>query len=159
MLTHRGQDASGLAWLESDNEIGISKKDSYPDLLKLDEEKGVEYVLGATRYPTFGTRTDSSNIEIFAQPFVCSTDYGSLVIVHNGNITNTLNLSEKNYESDSDFIVEFLGNLINEFRGDIKAAVLKFVEKVDGSYSIIGMLNDEIFSFRIRECSFTKHAY
>ncbi|MCG3227522.1 MAG: hypothetical protein H7645_11445, partial [Candidatus Heimdallarchaeota archaeon] len=32
MLTHRGQDASGLAWLESDNEIGISKKDSYPDL-------------------------------------------------------------------------------------------------------------------------------
>ncbi|MHA2309777.1 MAG: hypothetical protein ACXABJ_10905, partial [Candidatus Heimdallarchaeaceae archaeon] len=85
---------------------------------------------------------------IFAQPFVCSTDYGSLVIVHNGNITNTLNLSEKNYESDSDFIVEFLGNLINEFRGDIKAAVLKFVEKVDGSYSIIGMLNDEIFSFR-----------
>ncbi len=148
MLTHRGQDASGLAWLESDNEIGISKKDSYPDLLKLDEEKGVEYVLGATRYPTFGTRTDSSNIEIFAQPFVCSTDYGSLVIVHNGNITNTLNLSEKNYESDSDFIVEFLGNLINESRGNIKAAVLKFMEKVDGSYSIIGMLNDEIFSFR-----------
>jgi amidophosphoribosyltransferase len=148
MLTHRGQDASGLAWLEKDNEIGIAKKDSYPDLLELEEEKEVEFVLGATRYPTFGTRTDSSNIEIYAQPFVYSTEYGDLVIVHNGNITNTSVLSEKNYESDSDFIVEFLGNLISKFKGNIRAAVLDFMGKVDGSYSIIGMLNEEIFSFR-----------
>lgn len=148
MLTHRGQDASGLAWFENNNEFGISKKDSYPDLLDLEEEKQVDSILGATRYPTFGTRTNSSNIEIFAQPFVYSTNYGTLVIVHNGNITNTSNLTEKNYESDTDFIVEFLGELINESQGNIKEAVLKFMKKVDGSYSIIGMLNDEIFTFR-----------
>jgi amidophosphoribosyltransferase len=148
MLTHRGQDASGLAWLEKNSKIGISKKDSYPDLLELEEEKIVDYILGATRYPTFGTRTDSSNIEIYAQPFVFSTNYGDLVIVHNGNITNTSVLSNKSFESDSDFIVEFLGNLIDKSKGNIRDAVLEFMENVDGSYSIIGMLDEEIFSFR-----------
>ena len=148
MLTHRGQDASGLAWLEDNSKIGISKKDSYPDLLELVEEKKVDYVLGATRYPTFGTRTDSSNIEVYAQPFVYPTSYGDLVIVHNGNITNTSILSNKNFESDSDFIVEFLGNLIEKSHGNIRDAVLEFMGKVDGSYSIIGVLNEEIFSFR-----------
>ena len=40
MLTHRGQDASGLAWIEGKNkDILISKKDSYPDLLDVDDEK------------------------------------------------------------------------------------------------------------------------
>ena len=149
MLTHRGQDASGIAWFENKTGgIKVIKRDSHPDLLEIEENKEVSLLLGSTRYPTFGTRTDSSNIEKYAQPFTNKTKYGMLVVVHNGNITNIHSLTNKEYESDTEFIVEFLGDLINTHSGDILKAVENFMHKVDGSYSIIGALNDVQFTFR-----------
>ncbi|MBY9000580.1 MAG: amidophosphoribosyltransferase [Candidatus Heimdallarchaeota archaeon] len=149
MLTHRGQDASGIAWVENKtSSIKVIKKDSYPDLLDLEENRETSLLLGSTRYPTFGTRTDSSNIEKYAQPFTIKTKYGILVVVHNGNITNIHCITNKEYESDTEFIVEFLGDLINVHSGDLKTAVENFMQKVDGSYSIIGALNELQFTFR-----------
>ncbi len=149
MLTHRGQDASGIGWIEEKtSNIKIIKKDSYPDLLELDETKETSNLIGSTRYPTFGTRTDSSNIEKYAQPFTFKTKNGTLVIVHNGNITNIHSITTKNYESDTEFIVEFLGSLLNKTQGNLNESVKMFMEKVDGSYSIIGTLDETQFSFR-----------
>lgn len=149
MLTHRGQDASGLAWQTGNsNEVKIVKAESYPDLLVLDENKDSESIIGSTRYPTFGTRTNSRNIKKFAQPFIAKTNFGKLSLVHNGNTTNVSSLSKKQYESDAEFVVEFLGKLIDENQGNIETAVSDFMKKVDGSYSIICMLNENIFSFR-----------
>ncbi|MCE7740869.1 MAG: amidophosphoribosyltransferase [Candidatus Heimdallarchaeota archaeon] len=149
MLTHRGQDASGLAWYdESTASLITSKSDSYPDLLEIDEKIETRSLLGATRYPTFGTRTDSSNIETYAQPFSFETESGSLSIVHNGNVTNLSSLTQQSYESDARFVVDFLGMQINKMKGDIEAAVRAFMESIDGSYSIIGILNDQLFAFR-----------
>ncbi|MFW9853354.1 MAG: amidophosphoribosyltransferase [Candidatus Thorarchaeota archaeon] len=149
MLTHRGQDASGLAWIEEKNkEISISKKDGYPDLLDVDDEKEINILIGSTRYPTFGNRIDSSNTEEYAQPFLYKTKYGKITLVHNGNITNIPILSSKKYESDTSFIVEFLGDLLNEREGSLENAIRTFMEKVDGSYSIVGIFKDIIFAFR-----------
>jgi len=149
MLTHRGQDASGLAWYEENNPTLVTAKiDSYPDLLDLDESKKTNMLLGATRYPTFGTRTDSSNIETYAQPFCFKTEYGDLSIVHNGNTTNLLSLTNKKYESDAHFITDYLGILINETKGNLESAVKEFMLKLDGSYSIIGVFNNQLFAFR-----------
>ena len=149
MLTHRGQDASGIAWLEEkNNEILISKKDSYPDLLEVDDEKEVKILIGSTRYPTFGNRINSVNTEQYAQPFLYKTRYGKLTLVHNGNITNIPVLSEKKYESDTSFIVEFLGETLNEKEGNLEQAIQVFMEKIDGSYSIVGIYKDYVFAFR-----------
>ncbi|MHA1224195.1 MAG: amidophosphoribosyltransferase [Candidatus Heimdallarchaeaceae archaeon] len=149
MLTHRGQDASGIAWIErTNNQLKISKKNTYPDLLDLDEEKEVRILIGSTRYPTFGNRSNSVDIKYYAQPFYCKTNYGKLTLVHNGNITNIPILTEKNYESDSNFIVEFLGKQIDEQKGNLELAVQVFMKKIDGSYSIIGIFNGNIFAFR-----------
>ena len=149
MLTHRGQDASGIAWTEGKtNNIRVIKRDCYPDLLELDETKDTSLLIGSTRYPTFGTRTDSSNIDEFAQPFTIKTKYGTLAIVHNGNITNIHSIITKEYESDTEFIVEFLGSLLNETKGNINESVEIFMSRVDGSYSIIGALDDTQFTFR-----------
>ena len=149
MLTHRGQDASGIAWIEEKTKnIKVIKRDSYPDLLNLDETIDTSLLIGSTRYPTFGTRTDSTNIEEYAQPFTFKTKYGKLAIVHNGNITNIRNIITKEYESDTKFIVEFLGSCLNETQGNVYESVKLFMERVDGSYSIIGTLDDTQFSFR-----------
>ncbi len=149
MLTHRGQDASGLAWNHnSKNKIKVTKVDGYPDLLNIDESEQVNQVIGSTRYPTYGTRTDSSNIDLYAQPFVKKTKYGILGIVHNGNIANISQLSDKRYECDANFIVDYLGKQIDSSEGNLSQAVKTFMELVDGSYSIIGILNDQIFTFR-----------
>ncbi len=149
MLTHRGQDASGIAWYDEEFSIINSvKSDSYPDLLKLDEKKETDILLGATRYPTFGTRTNSSNIETFAQPFSFSSEFGEITIVHNGNITNLSSLTEQTYESDAQFVVDFLGQLLNKNEGNLEAVVKEFMMKVDGSYSIVGIFKKQLFAFR-----------
>ena len=54
MLTHRGQDASGLAWISEKNDLlRIVKRDSYPDLLEINGETETHQLIGSTRYPTF----------------------------------------------------------------------------------------------------------
>ncbi|MHA1302921.1 MAG: amidophosphoribosyltransferase [Candidatus Heimdallarchaeaceae archaeon] len=149
MLTHRGQDASGLAWIaEGEKKIEQKKVDGYPDLLDLDEAHKVTNLIGSTRYPTFGTRTDSSNIDKYAQPFRSKTKFGILELVHNGNITNLNILTEKRYESDANFITDYLAELIDKYEGAIKEAVEEFMRKIDGSYSAVAMLGKEIFAFR-----------
>ncbi len=150
MLTHRGQDASGLAWTTADDsKVNMAKIDGYPDLIDIKEDKNVNKLLGSTRYPTFGTRTDSSNIDLYAQPFQVKTKYGTLTIVHNGNITNISSLKkERKYECDAQFIAEYLGDLINKFKGDLSLAVTAFMENVDGSYSNVGILGEQIFTYR-----------
>jgi len=42
MLTHRGQDASGIAWInKNEKKVNLEKVDGYPDLLKLNEKSEV----------------------------------------------------------------------------------------------------------------------
>ena len=149
MLTHRGQDASGIAWInKNEKKVNLKKVDGYPDLLELNEKNEVTKLIGSTRYPTFGARTDSSNVESYAQPFKVKTKYGNLFVVHNGNITNLSTLTDRKYESDAHFLTEFLGSLIDQHEGNIKDAVKEFMEKIDGSYSIVAILDSTMFTFR-----------
>jgi amidophosphoribosyltransferase len=149
MLTHRGQDASGLAWVsENNSKLSISKIDAYPDLLKVSDDEKAIFLVGSTRYPTFGTRTNFKNVDNFAQPFSVKSKYGTLVIVHNGNTTNLSQLTSRKYESDANFIVDFLGDLLDKNKGDIKLSVKNFMDNIDGSYSIIGLLGKTLFTFR-----------
>lgn len=148
MLTHRGQDASGIAWLEdSTAKLKLTKVAGYADLLKVPNTNS-KILIGSTRYPTFGTRTNADNLSHYAQPFVYKIKYGNLAITHNGNITNVSALTDKKYESDAEFIVERLGEEIDAAQGDLKLAVKRFMEKIDGSYSIVGIYNNVIFAFR-----------
>ncbi|MHA1685486.1 MAG: amidophosphoribosyltransferase [Candidatus Heimdallarchaeaceae archaeon] len=148
MLTHRGQDASGIAWINgSTTKPKFAKIAGYADLLKVPQEN-CNILIGSTRYPTFGTRTDSENLNHYAQPFSYKTKYGHLTIVHNGNITNISVLTQKRYESDAEFLVEILGKKIEEAEGELVRAVDMLMKEVDGSYSIVGIFKDILFAFR-----------
>jgi len=149
MLTHRGQDASGLVWQRAaETKFNVLKTPGYPDLLQIKGYEIIHSLLGSTRYPTYGSRTNNKNIDRYAQPFLSKTRYGDIAVVHNGNVTNIPRLTNKKYESDAEFLTEFLAEKINEAKGNLPKAVKGFMEKIDGSYAIVGLFKEKMFAFR-----------
>ncbi|MFX0115613.1 MAG: hypothetical protein ACFFB3_13775 [Candidatus Hodarchaeota archaeon] len=152
-LTHRGQDASGMAWFEEPDNFCLSKAHAYPEEISLPSYSS-RIILGSTRYPTHGRRVVSEEgISRFAQPFIKQSQYGTLAIVHNGQITNVSNLSLNNdYFSDAEAICDLLSQFIVESKGNLQNAVGMLMEILDGAYSIIAALcsreKQQFFTFR-----------
>ena len=91
--------------------------------------------IGHTRWATHGRPSD-----INAHPHTS----GEIAIVHNGIIENYLDLrdllTEMGYEFQSETDSEVLAHLIHfYYKGDLCAATLKALEKVEGSYAIAVM--------------------
>jgi amidophosphoribosyltransferase len=142
LLTHRGQNASGIAWISEDNKIKIEKEKGYLNPLKL-PTKDVELLIGSTRYPTYGMRiSDESSIEKYAQPFVYPVkDEQKIATTHNGQLVNIKNLSKDEiYHSDSDLICKLLAEILQQ-KKDFTTAVKQLMEILDGAYSEICITN------------------
>ncbi len=149
LLSHRGQDASGLAW--RNNETGeyiIKKARGLPKEIPIENpEYRPLFLIGSTRYPTFGSRGKNTTLEKFAQPFESKKGV-PVVISHNGNITNIPMLVDTQYESDAEFIADYLGYLLKKHDKNLERAVLEFMETIDGSYAISGIFEKKLFTFR-----------
>lgn len=96
VLQHRGQDAAGIATcdkgilnLRKDNGL---VKDVFRTrhMRRLNGHMGIGHV----RYPTAGSSSPA-----LAQPFYVNSPYG-LCLAHNGNLTNSAQLSEELYSED-----------------------------------------------------------
>lgn len=147
-LEYRGYDSAGIAY--KNNEINIIKS-----VGKIDElEKKVDYNIksnigiGHTRWATHG----SVNITN-CHPH----NVGDITIVHNGIIENFNSLKEelenKNYKFNTKTDTEVACALIDLFYNetkDIKKALVKFMDKVEGSYAlgVIVKGDDNIYSVR-----------
>ncbi len=152
-LTHRGQDASGMAWVEESGKISIAKVHAYPERIPLPSLRS-NMILGSTRYPTHGHRiVGEKDIDRFAQPFTSHTPFGHLALIHNGQITNISEFApEKRYHSDAEAICDYLAKNITQAEGRLEPAVTTILERVDGAFSIVGALcspeKREFFTFR-----------
>ncbi len=147
LLVHRGQDASGLAWVD---EYGIhrdSKVKSEPKFINIDRADISTAIIGSTRYPTYGDRTGGSATNKFAQPFSFQTRLGSLSLAHNGQILNMSQLSDKEYSSDAELITHLLGKLINQGKS-LEESIKELMLTMDGAYSCVGIIGDKLFAFR-----------
>ena len=97
LLQHRGQDAAGIATANDNNFHMYKANGMVRDVFRTRNMRGLLGTsgIGQVRYPTAG----SASSEEEAQPFYVNAPYG-IILVHNGNITNTLQLKEEMFRVD-----------------------------------------------------------
>lgn len=137
-LEYRGYDSAGVA-IKAGDEIAVLKSAGrIADLEKVYiglGSPGECMGIGHTRWATHGKPSDRN-----AHPFTS----GEIAIVHNGIIENYLELrellTEMGFEFQSETDSEVLAHLINMYyKGDLAEAVVKALEKVEGSYAVAVM--------------------
>ncbi|MDF2554597.1 MAG: amidophosphoribosyltransferase, partial [Microbacterium sp.] len=117
LLQHRGQDSTGIATAERSGVFHIAKaKGQVREAFRTRDMRTLlgGIGLGHVRYATKGTAGNEEE----AQPFYVNAPYG-IVLVHNGNLTNTRELTSElfhtdrrhlNTSSDTELLVNVLAN-------------------------------------------------
>jgi amidophosphoribosyltransferase len=153
LLQHRGQDSTGIATAEGSTIHMFKAKGQVREAYRTRDMRTLRGTmgLGHVRYATKG---DAKNEEE-AQPFYVNAPYG-IVLVHNGNLTNTRELTEElftidrrhlNTSSDTELLVNVLANELQaQITGtqldadQVFAAVSRLHERVEGSYAAIALI-------------------
>ncbi|KTS11161.1 amidophosphoribosyltransferase [Microbacterium testaceum] len=154
LLQHRGQDSTGMATAESSGVFHIHKaRGQVREAFRTRDMRALlgDIGLGHVRYATKGTASNEEE----AQPFYVNAPYG-IVLVHNGNLTNTRELTRElfskdrrhlNTSSDTELLVNILGSeLQSEITGpdldpaQVFRAVGRVHERVEGSYASIALI-------------------
>lgn len=154
LLQHRGQDSTGMATAESSGVFHIHKaRGQVREAFRTRDMRALlgDIGLGHVRYATKGTASSEEE----AQPFYVNAPYG-IVLVHNGNLTNTRELTSElfhndrrhlNTSSDTELLVNILGSeLQSEISGpdldpdQVFRAVTRVHERVEGSYASIALI-------------------
>ncbi|MDR2647421.1 MAG: amidophosphoribosyltransferase [Oscillospiraceae bacterium] len=152
-LQHRGQESCGIFV----NDCGVPTghkstglvNDVFSKEILANLGKG-QMSVGHVRYSTTGC-SGARN----AQPMYVNHAKGSLVIAHNGNLTNAVELREK-YEMDGCIFhttsdTEVIAYTITRNRihtASIEEAVSKTVETLEGAYSIVMMSSQKMIACR-----------
>lgn len=162
LLQHRGQDSTGIA-TSDENTLHIHKtkgqvREGYRtrDMRSLLGTIG----LGHVRYATRG----NAKKEQEAQPFYVNAPYG-IVLVHNGNLTNTRELTKElaekdrrhlNTTSDTEMLVNVLASELQSaesgtsFTADTAFDAVRALHlRVEGSYAAIAVIAGQgVLAFR-----------
>lgn len=151
VLQHRGQDAAGI--MTSDNgKLNLRKDNGLVNdvfrtrhMSRLTGQMGIGHV----RYPTAGSSSPA-----LAQPFYVNSPYG-LSLAHNGNLTNTAELSRElfkedlrhmNTDSDSEVLLNIFAHELQSAGKmqpspqDIFAAVSGVHKRCRGAFAAIVMI-------------------
>ncbi|MDE4908303.1 amidophosphoribosyltransferase [Methanogenium marinum] len=151
-LQHRGQESAGIATFDG---LTLYKEKSQGLVAEVFNKKILCGLLGGTglghvRYPTTGEKIPEN-----IQPFTFTFRGRKVALAHNGNLVNTNNLREE-YEGRGQIFcttsdTEVIGNIIaDEYRvsEDVVEAVAMCMRRLQGSYSVVMMLDNEIWAFR-----------
>jgi len=153
LLQHRGQDSTGIATLDGDVFHLVKAKGQVREAYRTRDMRSLlgNIGLGHVRYATRGSATREEE----AQPFYVGAPYG-IILVHNGNLTNTRELTAELYNVDRRHLnthsdTELLLNVLaNELQSSISGlsldedqvfeAVTRLYERVEGSYASIALI-------------------
>lgn len=142
-LEYRGYDSAGIA-VYGDGKINVAKARGRLKVLSemTNEGKSVSGVMGIghTRWATHGEPSD-----VNSHPHVSSS--GRFAVVHNGIIENYIPLKKrlmnKGYEFVSETDTEIIAQLIEYYyKGDLLEALIKVIERVEGSYALGVLCSD-----------------
>ena len=142
-LEYRGYDSAGIAVFNNDK-IEFAKTKGRLQVLsdKIhggDDVKGTMGI-GHTRWATHGEPSDTN-----AHPHLSSS--GRFAVVHNGIIENYMSLKKKLQDKGFEFIsetdTEVVAHLFEYYyKGDIMDAVIKVINRVEGSYALGVLCSD-----------------
>jgi amidophosphoribosyltransferase len=149
-LQHRGQESAGIvswdgAQLHVERGMGhVSDIFKEKVLARMPGKRAI----GHTRYSTSGTSVIAN-----AQPIVVKTSLGPLGIIHNGNLTNAVEIrcrleSEGSiFQTTSDTEV-ILHLMAREPRRDVVESFMLALEQVRGAYSLLLITRDGLLAAR-----------
>jgi amidophosphoribosyltransferase len=153
LLQHRGQDSTGIATADGRSFHMRKSKGQVREAFRTRDMRALPGTmgLGHVRYATKGSASDEDE----AQPFYVNAPYG-IVLVHNGNLTNTRELTQElfhvdrrhlNTTSDTELLVNVLAHELQEQVSGLDldpdqvfAAVERVHERVEGSYAAIALI-------------------
>ena len=153
MLQHRGQDAAGITICENGKLHSRKSKGLVNEVFNqqhFDRLQG-NYGIGHVRYPTAG-----GNSKEYAQPMYVNSPYG-ISLAHNGNLSNTAELSDELFhsdlrhistDSDSEVLLNILAHEISK-RGANEPSPDTFFDAVEstfkrceGSINVVSIITD-----------------
>ncbi len=152
-LEYRGYDSAGIAVM-TPNGIDVQKSKGRLSVLSDKIDGGNSMIgtmgIGHTRWATHGEPSDTNS-----HPHLSNS--GRFAVVHNGIIENYIRLREfltkKGFSFISETDTEVIAHLVEYYYdGDILDAVIKVINKVEGSYAL-GILcaNDPDFFIAVRK--------
>ena len=151
-LQHRGQESCGIA-VNDDGVINMHKDTGLVNDVftkeKLDSLPG-QMAVGHVRYATTGSKRRTN-----AQPLLVRHIKGTMVLAHNGNLTNAATLREE-YEMDGAIFhtttdTEVIAYTITKARlrqPSIEKAVLDAMNTIQGAYSLVIMSPTKLIAAR-----------
>ena len=153
LLQHRGQDAAGIVTMQGTKCFMHKARGMVRDVFRTRNMRALpgNVGLGQVRYPTAGNAWSEEE----AQPFYVNAPFG-IVLVHNGNLTNTTALKSElfridrrhiNTESDTEVLINILAHEIEVAARDLPltpqavfAAVAAVHKRLKGSYAVIALI-------------------
>ncbi|NEO71752.1 amidophosphoribosyltransferase [Moorena sp. SIO3H5] len=153
-LQHRGQESSGIATFDDKQlhvykDMGLVSQVFNEEIL--DQLPG-QIAVGHNRYSTTGSSQIAN-----AQPAVVETTLGPLVLAHNGNLVNTIQLrddllkhnSNLRSTTDSELIALGIAAEVNHGKGWLEAAMSAF-QSCQGAFSLVIGTPDGLMGVRDR---------
>jgi amidophosphoribosyltransferase len=149
-LQHRGQESAGIVSWDS-HQMHVERGMGHvSDIFKekvLARLPGTR-AMGHTRYSTAG-----SSVIANAQPIVVKTSMGPLGIIHNGNLTNAVEIRRRleaegsifQTTSDTEVILHLMAR---EPRRDVVESFMLALEQVRGAYSLLLITGDCLVAAR-----------
>ena len=152
-LQHRGEEACGIAVnnggvISYHKDVGLVSSVFKPHILQ-NLPKG-KMAIGHVRYSTTGSPKKEN-----AQPIVTRYAKGNLSIVHNGNLTNAMELKEElqqagaifNSTSDTEVIAYIIARERLKTHS-IEEAIINAVQYIKGAYSVLIMSSQKLIAIR-----------
>jgi amidophosphoribosyltransferase len=149
-LQHRGEESAGIASYDYKKVhlhkgMGLVGTVFNEDALK--KLKG-PVAIGHVRYSTTGSSTTKN-----VQPLLINHKKGFIAVAHNGNLTNSVELSNELEDSgsilqttmDSELIVHYL---VKDHKNNYREKIVSMFSKLEGAYSFVLMINDAIYAMR-----------
>lgn len=151
VLQHRGQDAAGIMTANSGKFYLRKSNGLVKDVFHTRHMKRLVGNMGIAhvRYPTAGSSNKSE-----AQPFYVNSPYG-IALAHNGNLTNSDQLTEELYKSDlrhintrsdSEVLLNIFAHELSKEGHNLEAegifsAIATLHKRCSGAYALVMMIN------------------